>query len=122
MLLFRQMRENETLPVEIEFVRRTRAFQLQPAAALQRHEQEMHLGVMAQRLIMPDALHGRGDRFPVENAALAERDFQSEPAAAEPFENFQLYLAHKLHADLPGIVVIYDVQERVLLFKNAQLL
>lgn len=67
---------------------------------------------------MADALHGCGDRFTVENTALAERDLQPEAAAAETLEYLQLHLAHELHADLPRGLIVHDMQQRVLFLEQ----
>ena len=69
-----KVRENETLPVEVQLVRRTGGGKLNTAPARGGLEQQMHLGVVAQRLEVPDALDGVGNGLLVNDAALAERD------------------------------------------------
>ena len=81
----------------------------------------MDLGIMAQRLVVSDALDRRGDRFAVQNAALAERKIQTEAAAAQAFEYLQLHLAHELYADLPRGIVVHNMEERIFLLQYAQL-
>ena len=121
MLFFREMRQNEALPVEIERIGRAFARKDEAAPALERFEQEVDLGIVAQRLIMADALHGCGDRFTVEDTALAERDLQPEAAAAETLEYLQLHLAHELHADLARGLIVHDMQQRILFLEQTQL-
>ena len=63
--LFRQMRQDQPLPVQRQRVRRTHGIELQAGARLRRLHQQMHLGIVPQRLIMPHALDRRGDRLKI---------------------------------------------------------
>ena len=61
MHLFGQMRQNQALPVFVQHVLAARAGKMKPAAARGGFQQKVHLGVMAQRLEMPHALHRGGN-------------------------------------------------------------
>ena len=63
--LFRQMRQDQPLPVQRQRVRRAHGIELQAGAGLCRLHQQMHLGIVPQRLIMPHALDRRGDRLKI---------------------------------------------------------
>ena len=63
MLLFFQMGQHEALPVFVQLFLPAVDGKLHPAAPGQRLELQMHLGIVAQRLIMAHALDGLGDRF-----------------------------------------------------------
>ena len=116
-----KVRENETLPVEVQLVRRTGGGKLNTAPARGGLEQQMHLGVVAQRLEVPDALDGVGDGLLVNDAALAERDGEAEAVGYESLQNFQLHLAHQLGVQLAGRFLPHDAEHRVLVLQLAQL-
>ncbi len=116
-----KMGENETLPVEVQLVRRTGGGELNAAPAWGGLEQQMHLGVVAQRLKVPHALDGAGNGLPVNDAALAERDREVEAVGYEPLQNFQLHLAHQLGVQLAGGFLPHDAEHRVLVLQLAQL-
>ena len=59
----RQVGQDQPLPVFRQSVRLAVCRQLHAAAPGTRFQQQMYFGVMAQRLIMADALHRRGDGF-----------------------------------------------------------
>ena len=61
MLLLHQVGEDEALPVQIQHVLTAQAAKDQPAAPGQRFQQQVYLGVVAQGLKVPYALHRRGD-------------------------------------------------------------
>ena len=61
MLLLHQVGEDEPLPVQIQHVLTAQAAKDQPAAPGQRFQQQVYLGVVAQRFKVPYALHRRGD-------------------------------------------------------------
>ena len=116
-----KVRENETLPVEVQLVRRTGGGKLNTAPARGGLEQQMHLGVVAQRLEVPDALDGVGNGLLVNDAALAERDGETEAVGYETLQNFQLHLAHQLGVQLAGRFLPHDAEHRVLVLQLAQL-
>ncbi len=69
--------QNQPLPVFGQCVGRAVCRQLHAAAPRTGFQQQVDLGVMAQRLIVADALHSGGQGF-VEDTALAEGDVQPE--------------------------------------------
>ena len=72
----------------------------------------MYLGIVAQRLIVADALHRPCQRLFIQNAALAERHGQPEPLLQDRLQNFQLHLAQ--------VIPPVDVQLRVLALQRLQ--
>ena len=99
MLFFHQMGQDQPLPVPLQLILAAGRSQAQPAARLPGLHQQMHLRVVPQRLVMPDALHGVPDRLPVQDAALAEAHLQPEAVRKLPLQDFQLHLAHELRVD-----------------------
>ena len=95
----RQMGQNQPLPVFRQGVGRAVGSQLYAAAARRGFQQQMHLGVVAQRLVVTDALYGGGQRFFVQNAALAKGDCQPKALLQQVLQNFQLHLAHQPDVD-----------------------
>ena len=80
----------------------------------------MYLGIVAQRLIVTDALHRPCQRLFIQNAALAERHGQPEPFLQDRLQNFQLHLAHQLDVYLAQVIPPVDVQLRVLALQRLQ--
>jgi energy-coupling factor transporter ATP-binding protein EcfA2 len=70
------------------------------AACRQRLHIQMHLGVVAQRLVVPHALHGRADGLTVKNAALVKGDLKAKAIKNLLLQNLKLHLTHQLHLDL----------------------
>ena len=60
-LLLHQVGEDEPLPVQVQHVLTAQAAKDQPAALGQRFQQQVYLGVVAQRFKVPHALHRGGD-------------------------------------------------------------
>ena len=118
--LLGQMREDQALPVPVEHVLAAGGVKRQARAALGGLEQEVHLGIVAQRLKMAHALDRRRDRLLVEDAAGIDLHIHVEPLADETFEHLDLHRAHELDMDLAQRLVPDDVQLRVFLLKLTQ--
>ena len=99
-LLFFQMGQHQTLPVFVQNLFPAIGGKLHPAAPGQRFQQQMHLGIVAQRLVMSHTFHGLGDGLLIQNTARAKGYFQPEPLCQQAAQHFQLYLTHQLHMDL----------------------
>ena len=97
---FFQMGQDEPLIIDIQHVRGTYGVEYQTAAGGQRLQQQMHLGIVAQRLKMPDALHRVFNGFLVENPLIAESHVQSEALLHQTAEDLLLHPPHHLHVDL----------------------
>ena len=115
-----QMGQHEPLPIFAQRVGRAVGRQLDAAAPRGGFQQQMHLGVVAQRFVVADALHRGGQRFFVQNAALREGHFQAEAALQQRLQDLQLHFAHKLHVDFGQVVAPGDVQLRVLVLQRLQ--
>ena len=120
--LFHQVGQYQPLPAAVQVVLGHGGGKMQPAAPLPGLQQQVHLGIMPQGLIVPHALHRPGDGLAVENAALAEGHGQLEAVMQHALQYFQLHLAHQLHPDLPLFAVPQHVQLGILLLQDAQLL
>ena len=119
--LFGQMGQDQPLPVQVQLIGGAVAFKSQPAAAGQRFHQQMHLGIVAQRLIVTDALNRGGNGLLVKNAPLLKADGQSKALHRHALQNLPLDLSHQPHPDLPLLLLPLQVELRVLLLQLAQL-
>ena len=118
--LFGQMREDQALPVPVEHVLAAGGIKRQPRAALGGLEQQVHLGIVAQRLEMSHALDRCRDRLLIQDAAGIDLHVHIEPLADEAFEHLDLHRTHELDVDLAQRLVPDDVQLRVFLLKLTQ--
>ena len=119
--LLPQMGENQPLPAAVQVILRAAAAKDQAAAPLPRLQQQPHLGVVAQGLIVAHPLHGVRDGLPVDDAAWAEGHRPAKAALHHLPEDLQLDRAHKLDMDLPKAFIPHDAQQRVLLLQLAEL-
>ena len=119
-LLFRQMGQHKLLPTFIQHSVGAVCREPQPASRLARLQQQVHLGVVAQRLEMSHALNGRGDRFLINNASRAE--FYREPKAVADLaaQDAQLDLSHQMDVDFAQRFVPHNSQEGILLLQQTQ--
>ena len=115
-----QMGQHQALPVFGQTIRRAVRRQLYAAAPEAGLQQQVHLGIMAQRLVVADALDGSGEGLFVQNAALAEGDGQLEPLLQDVLQNFQLHFAHQLDMHLGQIGAPGHMQLRVLVLQGLQ--
>ena len=118
--LFGQMREDQALPVPVEHVLAAGGVKRQPRAALGGLEQQVHLGIVAQRLEMSHALDRCRDRLLIQDTAGIDLHVHVEPLADEAFKHLDLHRAHELDMDLAQRLVPDDVQLRVFLLKLTQ--
>ena len=114
------MGQHQALPVFGQTIRRAVRCQLHAAAPEAGLQQQVHLGIMAQRLVVADALDGSGEGLFVQNAALAEGDGQLEPLLQDVLQNFQLHFAHQLDMHLGQIGAPGHMQLRVLVLQGLQ--
>ena len=98
--LFRQVGQNEPLPVAVQLVLAAGRGEAESAAPGQRLQQQMDLRVVPQRLVVADSHSGGGDSFLVKDAPRAEVHLHSEPSGDEPAQNLQLDLSHETDVDL----------------------
>ena len=114
-----QMGQNQLLEIAVQHVRGAHRVEDQPGAPGKGLQQQVHLGIVAQRLKMAHALHGIGDGLLVENPRILQGYIQAEPLFHQCPENFQLHLAHDLHMNLP--LLPEQMQLGLFLFQLAQL-
>ena len=115
----RQMGQNQILVVAVQNIQGAHRPKAQAAARLPGLQQQMHLGIVAQRLIVPHALHGVFNGFLVNDPPVLQRNVQAEALLHQASEYLQLYPAHDLHLD--GIPLHQKMQLRVLFLQKPQL-
>ena len=114
MRLLREVRQNKPLPVEVEFIGRAGRCERDAAPPLARLHEQMHLGVMPQRLEMTDADDRLRDGLPVDDAALVKGHAHTEARLDQLGQYLELHLTHQLQVDLTQLFVPDDTQQRVL--------
>ncbi len=119
--LLGQMPEDQPLPVQGQRIGRAHRVELQAGAGLRRLHQQVDLGVVPQRLIMPHALDRGGDGLKIDDIALVEGDLQPEALRDQLLQDLHLHRAHQLHADLAQQRVPDQMQRGILLFQHAEL-
>ena len=119
MSFFVQVSQNKPLPVLFGQILLAGGVENESAVAFCGLQQQMDLGVVAQRLKMPNALDGVFDRFLVDYVAHAEADLKAEPLRNNSLQHLKLYLAHQPELNTAVAFVPRDVQHWVLRFKNA---
>ena len=119
--LFSQMGQDQPLPVQVQPVGGAAAGKLQPAARRQRLHQQVNLGIVAQRLVVADALHRGGDGLLIKDAPLLKADGQPEAFHGHALQNLPLDLSHQPHPDLPLLLLPFGAKLRVLLRQLPQL-
>ena len=115
------MGENQPLPVPPQAVLAASGSEAQSGTGLPRLQQQPHLRIVAQRLIMSHALRGRGDGLLVDDVAGAEIRLQPEPLGDDPPQDLQLHLPHEPDMQLLQAFVPEDMELGVLLLQGAEL-
>ena len=88
--------------------------------ALGRLDEQLDLGVVPQRLEMPDAPRGRGHRLAVEDAARAELGGDAEAVRQAAGHHLALDLPHELHVHLLQLLMPRHAEQGVLVGELAQ--
>ena len=120
-LLFKDVCADKVLPVFAQQIGRAVAGKGDAAAPLSRLQAQMHLGIMAQRLIMTITHHRLGDGFPIQDAAVPEIQLDTKTTAAQLPQHLQLDLTHDADVDLLQFLLKADAQRRILVLQDAQL-
>ncbi len=121
MALFLQMRQDQTLPVQIQHIRTADGAKGKTAAAGRRLQQQMHFRIMAQRFVMACAFHGSRDRFLIHDTSGPEFHIDAEPFLYHALQDLDLHLPHDLGLDLSRSLIPGDPQHRLLFLQLAQL-
>ena len=121
MRFFRKVCHYKALPIAVKLVQGTAAFKAQPRAALGRLDEQVHLGVMAQRLEMPDSVHRLRYGLLICNAARCYAHVKVKPLADKLGEHLGLHLAHYFHAYLAQALAPLDLQLRILVLELLEL-
>ena len=120
MALLHQMGQHQALPVPVQHIQRALRCALHAAALGQRFNAQMHFGIVAQRLKVPDAQNRRGNRLFVNDASLVKGHPHPEPFQDPLPEHFQLHLSHQMHMDLTQRFLPQHAQHRILFLQQAQ--
>ena len=117
--LFGQMRQDETLPVHLQFVHRNAALEHEAAPRRQRLHQQMHLRIMSQRLVVAAPDHRLADGLFIYDRARVERHVDAETVRDHGLQYLHLDIAHDLHLDAAAALVPVQAQHRVLFLQQA---
>ncbi len=115
--LLSQMGEDQPLPVSIQLVLRAGRGKAQPAPPLSRLQQQVHLGIVAQRLEVSHPLYRCGNGLPVDYLSGAEIHCQTEAAGDDPAEDLRLHGPHEPQMELPQPLVPLQMELGVLLLQ-----
>ena len=121
MLFVHQAGEDQPLPVPVQRVLTAYRVVNHAASGRQRRQQQVYLGIVAQRLKMPDALHGIGNGFAVQDLPLVESDVHVKALAHQVPEDLGLHFTHKAHMDAALPAVPLQMQLGVLLLQLQEL-
>ena len=121
MRFFRKVCHYKALPIAVKLVQGTAAFKAQPRAALGRLDEQVHLGIVSQRLEMPDAVHRLCYGLLIGNAARCYAHVKIKPLADKLGEHLSLHLAHYFHAYLAQALAPLDLQLRILVLELLEL-
>ena len=99
--LFLQVGEDEPLPVPVQQILAAPGIEDQPGSLLQRFQEEVGLGVVAEGLEVAHPLHSLGDGLLVQDTSGVHLHVYVEPLRDEAFQNLNLNLAHEPGVDLP---------------------
>ena len=119
--LFLKMGQYQALPVDVQVVLAAVCRKVKPRSALGWFKQQMNLGVVPKRFVMPNTLHRSFNGFLVCNAALVESDIKPETLFYQSFQHFKLYLAHELNVYFFKLFIPDDTQHRILVAKPVEL-
>ena len=112
--LYRELGENQILPVAVQRTRNAAVLERDPAPLLARLQQKMHLRVVPQRLEMSDAFHRPPDGLLIDNAPRTELRPEVILLPQEIFQNFNLDRTHNPHGDVAGLFFLRNLQHRLL--------
>ena len=113
-LPLKNVRADQSLPVEIKKIGRNIGGKAHAASARKRLQQKLHLRIVAQRLKVPQTEHAVCDRLAIDNAALVKADGETAAFGDISGEDLQLDFAHQLYMDLAVPLVPHNAQHRVL--------
>ena len=113
MLPLQKMCEDQPLPVQIQIIRTAVGRELKSAARKSRLQNQMHLRIMAERLIMPYTFYDIFYCFLIYNISSAKCHIYSESFAYQTFQNLCLHLAHKLNMDFAQFFIPNDPKHRI---------
>ena len=116
-----QMRHDQALPVHCQHIRPASVLKHQAAPGNAGLQKQMHLRVVPKRLEMPHSFHCSGDRLLVNDRRVSEIHAQPQPLPDHALQDLFLHLSHDLGRDLFFLLIIHEVQGRILLFQNREI-
>ena len=111
---------DERLIIDGQIIHMALAVPVDAAAALAGLHEQMRLGIVAKRLVMPAAHHGFAHRFLVQNQRRQEGDFHVETVLQQLGEHLGLHRAHDLYGHMAVRRVPLHAQHGFFIFQNAQ--
>ena len=120
-LLFGQMGQDQALPVPVQAVLAAFGGADQAASPGKRFQDQVDLGVVAQRLKVSDALHRLRDGLLVEHPSPIDFHRQLIALQNQAFQDLCLDLSHQLHLQLLQAGIPAQTQHRVLVLQLPQL-
>ena len=118
--VFEHVGFDQPLPVQRQVVHMAGGGEADAAAPRAGIQPQVHLGVVAQRLIMADAVGRRGDGLHVAHAAGSEIDVDAEALPDQVTDHLQLDRAHHLQLDALVALVPGHAQRRLLFLQPPQ--
>ena len=119
--LFGKVGQDQTLPVAIQLILAAGGGKHQAAAPGQGLQQQVHLCVVAQGLVVAHALHGAVDGLLIQHPALAQLHRQVEAIQDQAFQHLRLHLAHEAHGELLQAGIPAQAQHGILGLQLPQL-
>ena len=96
--LFPQVREDQPLPVPLQYILAAERIKTQAAAVLIRLKEQMDFRIMPERLEMPDALHRRRNGFLINDRTFTKAYCDRETILQRPLQHLQLHFSHHTEA------------------------
>ena len=115
------MRQNEPLPVAVERVLAADRVEHEPASGRERLQEQMYLGIVAQRLEMPHALDPFRDRLAVEDVTGVKGDGPVKAVFDQTLDHLALHLSHQTQLNLFLSLVPGNTELGILLLQQLQL-
>ena len=111
---------DQPLPVQGQLVHVAQRFKANAAAPGAGDQPQLHLGVVAQGLVVAHPHRGGGDGLHVQHPHRPEVDLDAEALAHQLADDLQLDAAHHPQVDAAGGLVHRHRQRRVLVLQRAQ--
>ena len=120
--LLLQVCHDQALPVDCQHIGSAAVLKYKAAPRHTGLQQQMHLRIVAQRLKVPDAFHSPGYGLLVDDRRIAEIHAKPQTLPDHALKDLLLHLPHDLGCDLFFLLIIAQMQGRILFFQNREVL